>query len=76
MEGRTKRLMFIGSDSHICDMLIKHGNVYDVKYLGPCGGGVMMAIREPGAPRGVTCPYSSTAAFEANWAMPDNEIDG
>lgn len=70
-----QRLEFVGTPSLLADGFdVVPGRLYDVRFKGTCPLGLEMEIIDPATGRGAICPYSTKEAFEANWAMPRNEI--
>ena len=73
----VQRLRFAGMPSTLAHGFeVVPGRLYDVRFNGMCPLGLEMAITDPSTGRSAICPYSTKEAFEANWSMPDNEIDG
>lgn len=60
-------LKFIGTDG---SMGLKHGEVYDVRVGAHRGDAVIIVQWGFVGANPIYCPYSSPAAFAANWAKP------
>ena len=65
-------LKFIGTDG---SMGLKHGEVYDVSVVSLYSEThITVKWYDSTQGKGVCCPYSSPAAFAANWAKPGQNV--